>query len=447
MTNRKKKREYDPFTALRPVSLDLQLEKLAQELYELATEGSKSTWDEIKTGDIKGNRDLTRRFLTSAHAGMHEAQNIIIKSIQSDGSLTDSHSVLFRGIADHMAWQMIGNQLCYARRFYKEHDPINLKESNFDSVILAANQTMSRDPGSFSLISDLTSFVQVGDLLTMGSLGGISIGEVKEGKKNHDVFEFMKFFAKNGCPRSLHYFAEEHGKSGIKQLQRMSRQVERMGHVKEVMTSGVSLDPDTNQKIYIPDEFVYMPGWGDELNAILEKSDSKGWALDVIDDCLFIASYSKGSFLGAGHIVFNMWFDEFGATENCPRFRLFDSITHPLALPVFSLNISKNHKLDILFARKNVCIGLNISRLIDKLKNSGLKVREGTNKEASQLDQQGFHPYRHNGKAIYVGNEQREMALMDGIFLRIMFHNQRPIETIRAILNGPTEPAPIESST
>lgn len=441
---KKKKREYDPFTALSPVSLDLHLEELARKLYELASEGSKSIWDEIATGDIKENPDLRRRFLTSAHAGMNEAQNLIIKVIQSGDSLTDSHSVLFKGIADHMAWQMIGNQLCYARRFYKEQNQINLKESNFDSVVLAANQTISRDPGSFSLISDLTSFVQVGDLLTMGSLGGISIGEVKEGKKNHDVFEFMKFFAKSGCPRSLHYFAQEHGKSGIKQLQRMSRQVERMGHVKEVMTSGSSLDPDTNQKIYIPDEFVYMPGWGDELNAILEKSDSKGWALDVIDDCLFIASYSKSSFIGKGHIAFNMWFDEFGGTKNCPRFRLFDSMTHPLALPVFSLKISKNHKLDVLFGRKNVCIGLNISGLIDKLKNSGFKVREGTNREASQLDQQGFHPYRHNGKAIYVGNEQREMALMDGIFLRMIFHNQRPIETIRAILNSTAEPAPIE---
>lgn len=442
MTKKKKKSEYDPFTTLHPVSLDLHLEELARKMYELSCEGSKSIWDEIKTGDLKDNPDLRRKFLASAHAGMCKAQTIIINIIQSSESLTDSHTVLLKGIADSMAWQMIGNQLCYARRFYKEQKQINLKQSNFKSVISAANQTISRDPGCFSLISDLTSFVQVGDLLTMGSRGGIGIGEVKEGKKNHEIFEFMKFFSNSGCPRSLHYFAQEHGESGIKQLQRMSRQVERMGHVKEVMTSGSSLDPDTNQKIYIPDEFVYMPDWDEELNAILEKSDSKGWATDVIDDCLFIASYSKNSFIGKGHIAFNMWLDEFGGTKNCPRFRLFDSMTHPLALPIFNLKISQNHKFDLLFGRKNVCIGLNISALLDKLKKSGFTVREGTNKEASQLDQQGFHPYRHNDKAIYVGNEQQEMALMDGLFLRIIFHNQRPIETIRAILNGSTKPAP-----
>ncbi|MFQ6347162.1 hypothetical protein ACQRBV_01340 [Pseudomonas sp. R11F] len=440
MTNKKKKPEYDPFTALHPVSLDSHLEELARKLYEFSSEGSKSTWDEIKTGDIKENPDLRKKFLASAHAGMCEAQNMIIEIIQSNENLTDSHDVLLKGIADNMAWQMIGNQLCYARRFYKEQQPIDLKQSNFNSVVLAANQTMSRDPGSFSLISDLTSFIQIGDLITMGSLGGLGIGEVKEGKKNHEIFEFMKFFAKSGCPRSLHYFAQEHGKSGIKQLQRMSRQVERMGHVKEVMTNGSSLDPDTNQKIHIPDEFIYMPDWHDELNAILEKSDSKGWAIDIIDDCLFIASYSKNSFAGKGHIAFNIWFDDFDGAKNSPRFRLFDSMTHPLALPIFNLNISSDHKFDILFGRKNVCIGLNISALLGKLITSGLKVREGTNREASQLDQQGFAPYRHNGKAIYIGNEHQEMALMDGIFLRIMFHIQRPVETIRAILNGSAEP-------
>ena len=66
---------------------------------------------------------------------MLEAQNMIIKAVESSESLTDSHNVLFKGIADNMAWQMIGNHLCYARRFYKEQKPVNLKQSNFNSVV------------------------------------------------------------------------------------------------------------------------------------------------------------------------------------------------------------------------------------------------------------------------------------------------------------------------
>ncbi|MCY1532518.1 hypothetical protein D9M68_677990 [compost metagenome] len=212
-----------------------------------------------------------------------------------------------------------------------------------------------------------------------------------------------------------------------------------MGHVTEVMTKGRSLDPDTNQSVHIPEEYLYIQDWDDELNAILEESDSKGWALDVVDDCLFMGSYSKDAMLGAGHGIFNLWVDQFEGTPNCPRAQLLDSMKHPLAPPIFNWNISDGHKFDILFGRKNVCIALNVSALLKRLRKVGLKVREATNKEASMLDQQGVPPYRHNGKAIFIGNEQQEMPLMDGILMRVLFHRQRPIETIQAILNNTPE--------
>ncbi|MEF9673406.1 hypothetical protein QNM99_19165 [Pseudomonas sp. PCH446] len=174
----------------------------------------------------------------------------------------------------------------------------------------------------------------------------------------------------------------------------------------------------------------------DELNEVLDTSDSKGWALNIIDDCLHVASYSQNTALGKGHGVFNMWFDESGGTANCPRVRLLDSMSHPLAPPVFNLNISDEHKFDILFGRKNVCIGLNVGAFLKKLGEVGFNVRHGTNKESSMLDQQGFPPYRHDGKAIYIGNGQQEMTLMDGVFLRVLFHNQSPVGTIQAILNN-----------
>lgn len=338
-----------------------------------------------------------------------------------------------------MAWQLIGNQLCYARRYYKGHKPVDLKNSNFNSVILAANNFADRDPGSFALISDLTSFIQVGDLITIGSLGGVTIAEVKEGKKNHEILEFMEFFMKSGCSRSFYYFAQQHGESGVKQLQRMFRQAERMSHVSEVLIKGTSIDPDTKDNIHIPDEYVYTGDWTGELNALLDESDSKDWALDIVDGCLFIGSYSSKAMMGAGHLAFNMWLDQSQGSPSGPRVRLSDTMINPLALPVFNWNISTEHKFDILFGRKNVCIGLNIPMLIERLQKEGLTVRNATNKEASKLDQLGAPPYRHNGKAFFIGNGQQEMAFLDGIFMRVLFHGQRPIETIKAILNAPRD--------
>jgi hypothetical protein len=353
-TKKQKKESYVPGAALRPVCLRPEVENLARDLYKLACKGSESVWAELQKKSFEGNPGLQKKFLTASHEGMNAAQKKIIGFIQSDEPLTDSHQVLFTGIADAMAWQLIGQQLCHARRFYKGHPPVNLKESNFESVVHCAEEMARQEPGSISIISDLTSFVQVGDLLRMDASGRTIVAEVKEGKKNHEILEFMNFFIETPCSHALNHFAQQHGESGVKQLGRMFRQADRMNHVTEVMRKGNSIDPDTKQVIHIPEKPVFIRNWDEELNEILEDCDAKGWGWKIVDDCLFIGAYSKDTHNGNGHLLFNMLFDEFEGGLGSPRLRLNDCMLSPLALPVFNLNILEEHKFDILFGRKNV---------------------------------------------------------------------------------------------
>jgi len=247
----------------------------------------------------------------------------------------------------------------------------------------------------------------------------------------------MNFFIETQCDHAFDHFSNQYGKNGVKQLQRMFRQTVRMSHVKNVMNEGKSTDPDTDRHIRIPDELVYVPSWSEELNGTLKECDKKGWGWNVIDECLFIGIYSKEIYHGHGHAIFNSVFDNFEWSEGSPRFRLFDSMIAPLALTIFNLNIHEEHKFDILFGRKNVCLGLNIGRFLDEIRKSGLTVRRATNKEASNLDKKRMPPYRWNGKAIFIGNSKREVCLSDGIFMRIFFHGQRPVKLVHALLNNP----------
>jgi len=434
---KRKKPQYDQFSTLQPMALRSEVEGLARRLYELACCSSRNLWEEIKHPDnLKKNAELNQKFLAACHEGMWEAQKTIIILIQANKGLTPSHQVLFRGIADSIAWQLIGQQLCYARRLFKEHLQPDPRHSNLKSVVIAAENSINDNPGSMALISDLTSFIQVGDLLTMTSTGRLGIVEVKEGEKNRAIGEFMEFFLKHGCERSLYYFVQQEGKNSVNQLGRMLRQTGRMAHVTEVMSKGVSVDPDSKYKIKIPEDYVFMGSWNDELNRVLAESETKGWAISVIDECLFLGCYSEESMKRVGHVVFNGWFDSCGGTPKCPRSLLIDGMRHPLAMPIFSLNIPSESKFDILFGRKQVCIGINVESLLDQCRKVGLQVRFATNKEATRLDQTGNHPYRHKNKAVYIGNGGAEMALMDGIFLRAMFHMQRPIHIIKSFLDN-----------
>lgn len=434
---RKKKAKYNPVESLRLMSFQKNLEEVTRRLYENSCCGSREHWKNIKTPeDLKNNPELKNNFMSSAHEGMRVAQKEIIESITSSENLTPSHFSLYRGIADAIAWQFLGNQLCHARRLYKGHNQPNLKECNLESVVKASDYYIEQNPNSMALISDLTSFIQVGDILTFNPLNGIGLIEVKEGEQNLKISNFLHFLLEHKCERSFQYFAAQEGSKSIKQLGRMMRQMSRMDHFGEIYNKGISIDPDTKDKVSIPEEPWIEESWYAELNQLLEDSSKRDWAITVIDDCLFIGCYSKPPMLGAGHAIFNTWFDESGGTPDCPRARLIDSMGHPLALPIFSLNIPNDYKFDLLFGRKQICMGFNVEKYIEKCRDIGLKIKTATKKQVGRMNQTGHRPYRYKGKAFVIGNGDNDFFLSDGIFHRAMFHFQKPISFTQAILSN-----------
>lgn len=326
--------------------------------------------------------------------------------------------------------------MCHARRLYKEQVQPNLKHSNFDSVVLASEHIVKEHPDAMPLISDLTSFIQVGDILANIPGEGMIISEVKEGKENKRIVDFMHFYSESKCDRALQMFCEQSGPKSVKQLERMVRQAGRMAHFTEIVSKGISKDPDTGQTIQIPEQEVQIETWDEELNDLLANPEGKGWAIHVIDDCLFLGCYFEKKMAAAGHIIFNGWFDSCGGTESCPRARFLDSMKIPLALPVFNRQIPHEKMFDLLFGRLQICMGVNVEAFLAKCQREGITVRSGTNRETSQLEQLGGRLYRHNGKSIFLGNGKVEMGLADGVFLRMLFHGQKPISLIKAILDN-----------
>ena len=435
----KRKSKYNVTETLSPRSFPKEYEEITTELYNDACRGSEKHWSKITSEkDFRDDSELRNDFLSSAHKGMRNAQEKIICILKDNKTTSYAEEILYRGISDTIAWQLIGLQICYARRFYKGHNQPNIHECNFDSVVLAAKQYNEERPNSISVISDLTSFIQVGDLLSCDPETGLSICEVKTGKMNHKVANFMNFYLEHQCDRSLYYFAQQEGKPALKQLDRMMRQASRMAHVSTIMNKGIGTDPDTGEKIHIPEPYIMIDSWDEELCSTLEDSDKKGWAINVIDNCLFLGCYSKPEMIHAGHAVFNSWFDNCGGIDESPRIRLIDSMQIPLALPVFNLPIPDKFKFDILFGRKHVCLGLSIDNLLNECQKIGLSVRSATNKEQGRLDNTGNRPYRHNGKGIFIGDGKNEIALMDGIFLRSFFHGQKPVSFISQVLKNQT---------
>lgn len=435
--NKRKKSKYDLVKTLSPKTFPIEYEAFTKSLYSKACQGSRHLWGEITSlKELRNNPELRKQFYITANKGMMSAQDDIVAMVQNENKLDFPKELLLRGIADAMAWQLLGHQLAHARRFFRSTAQPDLYNSNFESVVFVARESVKDKPNVVSLISDLTSFIQVGDLLVYEPEKGLTIAEVKEGSMNLKIGYFMKLYAESSCDSALSHFANQEGEQAVKQLQRMARQANRMAYVTSVLGTGHGVDPDTQEKIIIPEPFFPIKTWDDRLNNTLGKANINGWAIDVIDNCLFLGVYASEHMRVGGHIIFNAWFDKMGGTPECPRSLLIDSMSNPLALPIFSRNISDEDKFDVLFGRKQVCMGICVELLLSECEKAGFSVRFATKKEQGHLNQTNNRPYKHKGKSVFIGRGSKEFVLMDGVFLRVMFHGQSPISVIRTILNS-----------
>ncbi|WP_424681280.1 hypothetical protein [Frateuria sp. YIM B11624] len=410
---------------LRLKTLRPDLEPLARELVELACTGSRELWGELTPDRLKQDTQLRRRFYELAHEGMFAAQEKMAGRVGTGERWDVSEQLLFRAVADTIAWAMLGGQLCYARRIYRFQKQPDLSASNFASVLRACQELRERAPGCMPLISDLTSFVQVGDIISVSAERRISIIEVKEGEHNKHVLDLAMFYAASGCETFREVVERTESRKTVKQMGRVLRQKARMTHVSEVMSQGSALDPDTGELVRIPEPFFPIETWDEALADLTEQAKERNWAYNV-QGPIFLGAYA-GDIAPRGHLMFLMALSLQGDVEQDYHIiRLADCMQIPLAPPVFSRTLADDVKMDILFGRMNVCIAVSIPALIEACEMAGMDVRHATRKELGRAKVAGARPVVHQGKGLMFSLEGREMMLLEGVIFRALFHGQQP---------------------
>ena len=96
-----------------------------------------------------------------------------------------------------------------------------------DSELYYIDEYVKENPEGFVLISDLTSFIQVGDIVTFTPQKGLQIGELKAGKTNYEMFQIIENIVKENCPNYLISELNKLDKKKKEQLSRDIRQIDR----------------------------------------------------------------------------------------------------------------------------------------------------------------------------------------------------------------------------
>ena len=160
----------------------------------------------------RDDRVILKQEMARHHYGFKRAQNILIDLILSEQNTARKLKVQSKGtknrnvksilkakldfcnykldvykhLADTIFWLLIGGKLHLARRFYHNvPGEKDLIETNYESVLSVAKE-INATPLNFVLLTDITSYVQLGDLVGL-VYGRHTVIEVKEGKRNHEM--------------------------------------------------------------------------------------------------------------------------------------------------------------------------------------------------------------------------------------------------------------------
>lgn len=421
---------------LAPMAMPAHLEPIAEQLFDEVCCGSRSMWP-LDTKRFKEDEAYRGEFYRLAHQGWWNAQQRFLARLKSDEPFLPGEEALYRMGMDTIAWTMLQKQLCYARRFYKEKRQPNLEHSNFDSVIGVANHVRGQSPHCMPLIADLTTFVQVGDLLIYDhTQGKMTIAEVKEGEKNQDLSRKVMLYKYSGCEQYKQFTLQDESDKTAKQFDRMARQMDRMQFVTEVLSDKRTRDPDTSKEVHIREPFVPIAEWDEEFNAVCDEAMEKGWAINMVDNCLFLGAYAK-QYFPMSSTMFWLWLREFSGGEQTPVARMIDSVVEPLALPLPCALMAPERIMDLLFGRLHVCMGISIPELVAECERDGITVRPPKNKqERKTTNSWGQDSIRYQGQPIVLERDGKVVFPAAGIFVRCLFHFQRPMAFINAMFEG-----------
>ncbi|HIF9320504.1 TPA: hypothetical protein ACX6RJ_000121 [Photobacterium damselae] len=434
MANKKRKKNI-PLELLSPKILPSILEPELQELYKLACKNSEPVWLKMKDGQ-KPPEDLIDEFINLTHQGMRTAQNKMLNKLLLSGEKDDvsyARRFAYWGIADAIGWQLFKKELAYVKRFFMAQQPPVLQKANIESVLLAVEHCHAQSPDSIALISDLTTFIQVGDIYHVKKDGNTNVYEVKEGKVNKQILQMLSETSTLVDDSNVQNQLANKPANFQQQVQRTLRQKRRMQSLQETLSNNEGVDALTGKPVKIIELPTNVETWYNSIIDLSKECESKGYATDTIQDCLYIGCYEMGRFKIPEQLAFEVWFSGMGATPDCPRTSLVNCMMDPLGLPIYNLPIPDDLKFDLLFGRKQILLGIHMQKLIDICTSIGVPIRLADKKETARLRQNHKYLWKYNGQAIVLGEGSKQGCLGEGFALRVFYHGEKPVDTMVAI--------------
>lgn len=348
------------------------------------------------------------------------------KEIKNKLGKVQYQEILIRRMMDSIAWQIFHYDLSVMRRLYYGQELIDITDSNIESEIEYVDRFIESNPGGFVLISDLTSFIQIGDVISIAPGQGMRIGELKDGEMNYKVFEIIKDALEVKCPYYIQNQIKDESLKFKEQVFRDIKQITRNLEVSQVLNSGEGKDLFTGLPTKIDDEEIELDTFADIVENLLDQSHHKGHAISVIEDCLLVGVFDETK---VSSKAFDNWAESLEI--KMPIVDLRQGVTDPMSFPIFILPFKGSDIIDIVKGKIVIKMTLDIEKWLDTFKERDIKWRWISKKETARINSnlKGKNKiFSLDGCGIEINDKNGASQLIgDGIFSRMFTSFNTPL--------------------
>ncbi|AEY64881.1 hypothetical protein [Clostridium sp. BNL1100] len=356
------------------------------------------------------------------------------KELREKISETEEKEYIYRKLADSIAWQLVQMDGTSIRRFYRNVNQIDIKSANITHDLKTVDEIFSSNKLHFPLISDITSFMQVGDLLICDrEENRIGILELKEGQVNEKIEEIIDEFSKTQCEYMLYLATKDENQKFHKQFDRYLKQQRVMEETINIINTGKGIDSSTGVNISIPRDVFNVESFDQDIAKMLMETNKKNYSTRVIDDCLLVGVYNNIRLLGLVK-AFISWVR--GLKIEFPIINFTSSLRVPAAFPIFLHPFSLEDKIKIINGEKTILMCLDIEKWLEKMSEYGITYKILSKKETARINSNSdIKAFEYKGQAIEITYEATSGLLYDGIFSRMFYELTTPKSLIKFLIH------------
>ncbi|MCK4935281.1 MAG: hypothetical protein KAR84_00390 [Elusimicrobiales bacterium] len=319
-------------------------------------------------------------------------------------------SETLREIANAIAWQMAGNDGTKIRALIQGIQAHTEKRQLQEVYAEALKFSSNND--EFALVLDITSCVQVGDLLVRKADGRINLCELKKGAVNKDIQDLLEMPPKDILAQEkMSRLVEEKGLPFLKQFNRVLRQNKRMSQAIEYINNSIGTDIRFNLPRITNVEPIEVKTFHREVCDLMKAAKhNKSPKFIAIEECLIFGAFdnirlklSKGVCQKdfqhmVWHTLFEKWEDcPYGKKSsdeiirkhfeymNLPVWDMRDKVSCHTHTPLFINGLSDEMNLDILFERMSLFCYFSPELFIAQCQKMGVDASWITGREFNRL--------------------------------------------------------------